>query len=216
MTEVNRLLLATAVAGGYVLGRTKKGRLALAAASYVAGRQYGIEPRKLVSQGRKWLKEVPQVAELGEQVRGELVTAGREAVSAAADRRLASFADALHERTLRLESAGEQGQGEDEEGPEEGPEEDEEDEEESAAEASQARGRAERGKKASRTGRASGKESAGRTGNDGQAGERRRGKAGETAPSGKRPAKKTTGKTPSRHKAPATGKKASPHAEHRR
>lgn len=207
MTEVNRLLLATALAGGYVLGRTKKARLALAAASYVAGRQYGVEPRKLVAQGRKWLGEVPQVAELGEQVRGELMAAGREAVSAAADRRLASFADALHERTLRLESAGEEGQGEDDE---------EEPEEEPAAEASKARGGAERGRKASGTGNASGKKSAGRTGNDGQAGDRRRGTAGKTAPSDKRPAKKATGKTPSRQRAPATRKKASPHAEHRR
>lgn len=130
MTEGNRLLLAVALVGGYVLGRTKKARLALTVASYIAGRQFGLEPRQLVNQGVRKLGEIPQVAELGEQLRGEVMAAGREAVTATADRRLTAFADSLRERTLQLESGGEKAEGEEEEEPEEEYEEEPEEEHE--------------------------------------------------------------------------------------
>lgn len=78
MKDTTKVALAAAVAGGYVLGRAKKGRLAFAAATYLAGRRFGLDPRQLATEGLRKLSEVPQVAELNEQVRGELMEAGKE------------------------------------------------------------------------------------------------------------------------------------------
>jgi hypothetical protein len=107
MKDINRTALAAAVAGGYVLGRTKKGRMALAVGTYLAGRRLGLDPQQLMAQGVKTLKDAPQLAGLGDQVRGELMDAGRQALAATADRKMAGLADALHERTQRLEGRGE-------------------------------------------------------------------------------------------------------------
>jgi hypothetical protein len=107
MKDINRTALAAAVAGGYVLGRTKKGRMALAVGAYLAGQRTGLTPQKLMAQGVKTLKDAPQLAGLSDQVRGELMDAGRQALAATADRKMAGLADALHERTQRLEGRGE-------------------------------------------------------------------------------------------------------------
>ncbi|MFD9513827.1 histone protein, partial [Streptomyces mirabilis] len=40
MADVPKIALAAAVLGGYVLGRTKKGRVAFGAATYLAGRRF--------------------------------------------------------------------------------------------------------------------------------------------------------------------------------
>ncbi|MFE1406827.1 hypothetical protein ACFW5D_24840 [Streptomyces sp. NPDC058770] len=203
-------MLAAAVAGGYVLGRTKKGRLALTVASYAAGRHYGVEPRKIVTKGVKRLGEIPQVADLGDQLRGELVTVGREAVSAAADRRLSAFADALHERTLRLEGSGEEEvrDGADEEDLDRGDEE-EEHEEEHARE-----GRARRPRARGTSGEKPG-DRADRGNGTRKTGDRKRA-AGATAPS-KKPStrQKTTERAVPRKKTPSSEKTPS-HAGRRR
>jgi hypothetical protein len=101
MAQKNATLIG-AVAAGYVLGRTKKGRLALTAAAVVASRRLGGGPGALVAEGIRKLGEVPQVAELKEQLKGDLMDAGRQAVRAAVDRRLESFAGALSDRTRDL------------------------------------------------------------------------------------------------------------------
>ncbi|MEV4946821.1 histone protein, partial [Streptomyces sp. NPDC053755] len=102
MQDMNKIALAAAVAGGYLLGRTKKGRLAFTAATYLAGRRFGLEPGQLMKEGLSRVKEMPQFADLGDQLRGEALEAGKKAVTAAANRKLADFADSLHERTLEL------------------------------------------------------------------------------------------------------------------
>ncbi|MFF9510947.1 histone protein [Streptomyces sp. NPDC014724] len=102
MDDTAKVTLAAAVVGGYVLGRTKKGRLALTIATYLAGRRFGLEPRQLAAEGMRRLGEIPQVADLQEQLKGEVLDAGRKAVSAAADRGMSSLADALGDRTARL------------------------------------------------------------------------------------------------------------------
>ncbi len=86
MDDTSKIALAAAVAGGYVLGRTKKGRLAFTAATYLAGRRFGLEPRQLMTEGLSKLKEIPQVAEMGDQLKGEALNAGRQALKAAANR----------------------------------------------------------------------------------------------------------------------------------
>ncbi|MER5743307.1 histone protein [Streptomyces sp. NPDC002225] len=219
MTEVNRLLLAGALAGGYVLGRTKKGRLALTVASYAAGRHFGVEPVKLMSEGARRLGEIPQVADLGDQLRGDLMTAGREAVSAAAGRRLSSFADSLHERTLELEGRNEEEDDEEEE--EDRDDEDDiardedEDEEEEPDEEPAPEARKRKSHTSGTSGRKSEGRAAGAAGQRKAGGRKQRGAAEKTAPSRKPAAKrKTAGRA-------APGKRASaektpPHAERRR
>ncbi|MFD4260141.1 hypothetical protein ACFWR9_21615 [Streptomyces sp. NPDC058534] len=118
----NKTALAAAMAGGYLLGRTKKGKLAFAVGSYLAGRRIGLSPGDLLSQGLGGLQQAPQIRELTEQLRGELLTAGRTAATAAANRRLTGLADTLRDRTDALTGAG---RGDDEEV---GPDEDTQDE----------------------------------------------------------------------------------------
>ncbi|MFC5785931.1 histone protein [Streptomyces aureus] len=141
MNDTTKIALAAAVAGGYVLGRTKKARLAFGVATYLAGRRFGLNPQQLLTQGLQKLGDVPGVGELNEQVRGQLLDAGRGALVAAADRSLVSLADSLHERTLRVgekdedeEEEGEEPEEEEEEEPEEEEEEEEEPEEEEGEE----------------------------------------------------------------------------------
>ncbi|MFD7062123.1 hypothetical protein [Streptomyces sp. NPDC059906] len=109
----SRTAMAAAVAGGYLLGRTKKAKLAFAVGSYLVGRRVGLSPGQVLGQGLGSLQRAPQVQELTDQVRGELLTAGRAAVSAAANRRLTTFADTLRDRTEALTGEGRRDDGDD-------------------------------------------------------------------------------------------------------
>lgn len=98
----NRTAMMAAVAGGYLLGRTKKAKLAFAVGSYFMGRRSGPSPARLLSQGLGGLGRAPQIQELTDRVRGELLTATRSAFTSAANRGLAGLADSLRERTDAL------------------------------------------------------------------------------------------------------------------
>ncbi|MFJ7949626.1 histone protein [Streptomyces sp. NPDC096354] len=124
MDDQTKLTLAAALVGGYVLGRTKKGKLALSVGTYLAGRQSGLEPRRLATEGMRMLGEIPQVAELQDQLKGEFLEAGRKAVTAAATRGMETLADTLRDRTANLREKEEAEP--EEEYEEEEPEEDEE------------------------------------------------------------------------------------------
>jgi hypothetical protein len=119
MQDTTKIALAAAVAGGYVLGRTKKGRLAFTAATYLAGRRFGLEPGQLMAQGLTKLKETPQFAEISDQLRGEALEAGKKALGAAANRKLADLAGSLHQRTSELGRGAAAEDEEDQEEPEE-------------------------------------------------------------------------------------------------
>ncbi|BET45663.1 hypothetical protein RGQ21_06450 [Kitasatospora aureofaciens] len=112
--------MAAAVAGGYLLGRTKKAKLAFAVGSYLVGRRVGLSPGQVLGQGLGSLQRAPQFQELSEQVRGELLTAGRAAVTAAANRRLTGLADTLRDRTDALTGEGRRDDGRDEHGDRDG------------------------------------------------------------------------------------------------
>lgn len=94
MNDSTKLALAAAVAGGYVLGRTRKAKLAFGMATYLLGRRIGVSPQQLLAEGVRRLADSPQFSQLGDQIRGELKDAGLA--------RLDSLADALHERTQLL------------------------------------------------------------------------------------------------------------------
>ncbi|MFG2545718.1 hypothetical protein ACGFOM_25095 [Streptomyces sp. NPDC048594] len=123
-TETQATLVA-ALATGYALGRTKKGKLAIGVASALAG-QGLLSPRELMTRALSRASENPQTAQLLDQVRGELMDSARTALSATADRRLGTLATSLQERTEAL--LGQPGG----EGEEEETQEDREDEEEAA------------------------------------------------------------------------------------
>ncbi|MFC7817191.1 MULTISPECIES: hypothetical protein [unclassified Streptomyces] len=102
----SKAALAAAVAGGYLMGRTRKAKLALAVGSYLMGRRIGLSPGQILSQGMSGLQRNPQLQELTDQLRGELLTAGRTAATAAANRTLTGLADNLRDRTDALTGAG--------------------------------------------------------------------------------------------------------------
>ncbi|MFC9465244.1 hypothetical protein [Streptomyces coelicoflavus] len=109
----SRTTMAAAVAGGYLLGRTGKAKLAFAVGSYLVGRRVGLSPGQVLGQGLGGLQRTPQFQELTDRVRGELLTAGRAAVTAAANRRLTSLADTLRDRTDALTDEGRRDNGRD-------------------------------------------------------------------------------------------------------
>ncbi|GAA2080218.1 hypothetical protein GCM10009801_38390 [Streptomyces albiaxialis] len=107
----NRLALGLAVGGGYVLGRTKKAKLAFAVGTMVAGRRMKLNPRDIGRLATDLLEKNPQFKELGDQLREDLRGTGRAAAGALVDRQINNLADRVHARTLdvrdRVAHAGE-------------------------------------------------------------------------------------------------------------
>jgi hypothetical protein len=147
--------LAAGIAGGYVLGRTKKAKLAFAVATYLAGRRFALKPRDLAKAGLHSVRQHPQLSQVSEQLREEVVQAGRSAVTAAASHRVEAMANALRTRTeaIRGPEDGEQDEDEDEVGGEEEQEEPEETPAEKPA-AGKAKAKAKSGRSPSRSGKA--------------------------------------------------------------
>ncbi|KAB8159555.1 hypothetical protein FH609_028625 [Streptomyces sp. 3MP-14] len=103
MTDTStRAAVAAGLAAGYVLGRTKKAKLALVIASYAMGRKAHLNPKDLVGGGMHRLGSSEHFGKLGERVREELFSGGRSVVSAALHRGYDTVADALAERSKAL------------------------------------------------------------------------------------------------------------------
>ncbi|MFF3511222.1 hypothetical protein [Streptomyces sp. NPDC002573] len=98
--------IAAAVLAGYLLGRTRKAKLALSLGAMLAGSK--VKPDQL----GKLLQDSPLVGNVSEQVRTELADAGKTAATTLLTAKAESLADALHERTTGLK---ERAYGEDEE-----------------------------------------------------------------------------------------------------
>lgn len=98
----DRTKIAVAVAGGYLLGRTKKGKAALSLALWLAGKELGLQPRELVREGVLKLASTPQISQLGDQLRGPVAEAGRKAALATLESQLTRFSDGLQSRTSSL------------------------------------------------------------------------------------------------------------------
>ncbi len=95
-----RIVIAVGV--GYLLGRTRKLRLALTLAGIGASRRLGGGPGGLAEQGTKLLGSSPELKTLGETVRGRLVEAGKAAAMTAASSQIDALSDRLQERTRSL------------------------------------------------------------------------------------------------------------------
>ncbi|MCG0287152.1 hypothetical protein [Streptomyces sp. PSAA01] len=125
--------ITVAVVGGYLLGRTKKAKLAFGLGMLLAGKKITLDPQQL----KKSLAEMPLLSGLNGQVRQELVDATRQAATKAVSDRVGGLADSLHERTalLRGESEDARDEDEDEDARDEGRAEDEEPAEREGADA---------------------------------------------------------------------------------
>ncbi|MFE2180564.1 hypothetical protein [Streptomyces sp. NPDC059455] len=106
--------IAVAVVGGYLLGRTKKAKLAVGLGMLLAGKKISLDPQQL----KKSLAQAPLLSGLNSEVRKELADATRQAATKAVSNRVSGLADSLHERTALLRGEGgdedEQAEAEDE------------------------------------------------------------------------------------------------------
>ncbi|MBL3666298.1 DNA primase [Streptomyces sp. M2CJ-2] len=99
---MNRTALGLAIGAGYLLGRTKKLKMAVAVGGLVAGKKLNLGPRMITDLVSTQLQKNPQFKELGDQLRGDLRGAGKAASGALVERQLDSLADKLHDRTTEM------------------------------------------------------------------------------------------------------------------
>jgi hypothetical protein len=86
------------VAGGYLLGRTKKLRLAATLAGLLAGQRIAGNRQDLLGQGSKLIQGNPQLKQLQEQVSGQLMEVARDAALMAIASRVESATKSLQRR----------------------------------------------------------------------------------------------------------------------
>jgi hypothetical protein len=96
------MALGLAVGAGYVLGRSKKARVALAVGGLVAGKRMNLSPKAVGELVARQLRDNPQFKEVGAQLRQDLGGVGRAASGAVVERRLNSLANRLHGRTSQV------------------------------------------------------------------------------------------------------------------
>ncbi|MDV7087702.1 hypothetical protein [Rhodococcus opacus] len=97
----NKTQMAAAIGAGYLLGRTRRMKLALMLAGAGTTGRFRGGPRELLTLGTKMLANSPEVAKLGDTVRGELVSAAKAAAVTAASQRIDSLSN-------RLQSGGQE------------------------------------------------------------------------------------------------------------
>ncbi|WP_405621377.1 DNA primase [Streptomyces sp. NBC_00076] len=127
---MNRTGLGLAIGAGYVLGRTKKMKLAFAVGSLVAGKKMNLTPKGIAELVSQQLQNNPQFKEIGDQLRQDLRGVGKAASGAMVERQMNALADRLHGRTDQVRDQLEgvvpgESESEDDEEPEEATAEDE-------------------------------------------------------------------------------------------
>ncbi|MET7594246.1 DNA primase [Streptomyces sp. NPDC005481] len=105
---MNRLGLGLAVGAGYVLGRTKKMKLAFAVGTMVAGKRMQLSPKAIGDLVSKQLLGNPAFKEINDQLRQDLRGVGKAASGALVERQIEGLAKRLHGRTadVRNQLAG--------------------------------------------------------------------------------------------------------------
>ncbi|QWB22054.1 MULTISPECIES: DNA primase [Streptomyces] len=99
---MNRTALGLAVGAGYLLGRTKKLKMAIAVGGLVAGKKLNLSPRMVAELLQQQLKNNPQFKEIGDQLREDLRGVGKAASGAMVERQIDALADRLHGRTAQV------------------------------------------------------------------------------------------------------------------
>ena len=97
--------VALGVAGGYLLGRTKKMKLALMLGGMAAGKKAG-GPGQLLAQGTKLLGQSPELNRLTDEIRGRLLDAGKAAAVAVATRQVEALTERVVGRVGSLTDVG--------------------------------------------------------------------------------------------------------------
>ncbi|MFB7313103.1 hypothetical protein [Streptomyces sp. NPDC056192] len=93
--------IGLALVGGYLLGRTKKAKLAIGFGMFLAGKKIPLDLREL----SRVVSKSPVWGALSDQVRTDLVDATKSAATSALTQRVSGMTDTLHERTLALTDA---------------------------------------------------------------------------------------------------------------
>ncbi|MEU1851391.1 DNA primase [Streptomyces sp. NPDC019990] len=99
---MNRTGLGLAVGAGYLLGRTRKLKMAMAVGGLVAGKKLNLSPRMVADLLQQQLRDNPQFKEIGDQLRSDLRGVGKAASGAVVERQLDALADRLHGRTAQM------------------------------------------------------------------------------------------------------------------
>lgn len=99
---MNRVALGLAIGAGYVLGRTRKMKLALAVGTAIAGKRKQLNPRALTNLFDEQLRKNPELKAIGDQLRKDLRGVGSAASGALVERQIDSLADRLHGRTEQV------------------------------------------------------------------------------------------------------------------
>ncbi|MBL1083875.1 DNA primase [Streptomyces actinomycinicus] len=184
---MNRTAMGLAIGAGYLLGRTKKLKMALAVGSLVAGKKLNLSPKMVADLVNQQLKNNPQFKELGDQLRQDLRGAGKAATGAMVERQMNTLADRLHGRTAQVRD---QLSGALPGGPDEEQDEDEAPEESADREDREDRGDREGDDREAQEDESRGKKPAGKA--SGQKPSAKKAAARKTAPAKKAAAKKTT------------------------
>ncbi|MFF8726399.1 DNA primase [Streptomyces sp. NPDC015171] len=99
---MNRTAMGLAIGAGYLLGRTKKLKMALAIGSLVAGKKLNLSPKMIADVVNQQLKNNPQFKEIQDQLRQDLRGVGKAASGAMVERQMNALADRLHSRTAQV------------------------------------------------------------------------------------------------------------------
>ncbi|MEU6004966.1 DNA primase [Streptomyces sp. NPDC047453] len=99
---MNKVGLGLALGAGYLLGRTKKAKLALTVGSLVAGKKLNLGPGGIAQLVNQQLTSNPQLKEIGDQLRDDLKGVGKAASGAMVERQMTALADRLHGRTAQV------------------------------------------------------------------------------------------------------------------
>ncbi|MEU4874552.1 DNA primase [Streptomyces sp. NPDC021608] len=99
---MNRMGLGLAVGAGYLLGRTRKLKMAVAVGSLVAGKRLNLTPKGIADLISQQLRDNPQFKEIGDQLRQDLRGVGKAASGAMVERQIDALADRLHGRTAEV------------------------------------------------------------------------------------------------------------------
>src|SRR5689334_13146543 len=92
------------VASGYLLGRTKKLKLAITIGSMLAGQRIATSPQGMLKQGSELIDKNPELKKLQDQITGRLFEALKDAAITTATSRLESMNSRLLESGSRDEA----------------------------------------------------------------------------------------------------------------
>lgn len=100
----NGKMIAAGVAFGYLLGRTKKMKLALMLGAAAMGSR--LDVKSLASKGTQLIEASPGAKRLASEVTGRMGGTGKAAVGAMAAKGMDALSDSLERRTERMRSSG--------------------------------------------------------------------------------------------------------------